>query len=193
MIVGLRGILEATSDGWARVRIGGVSIQVLMPVTSVADLGSVGEEVYLHTYLQVKDEQAVLYGFPNPESSRLFQMLLGVSGIGPKTALGLLSSREPQSLAAAIATGDVDALSAVSGVGRKSAGRIVVELKSKLALEVAEMPVTPGKGDNELVAALMALGYSMAEVRHSVTSLGDVKELSLEEKLRRALQQMAGG
>ncbi len=193
MIVGLRGILEATGDGWARVRMGGVSLQVSIPVTSVVGLGSVGEEVYLHTYLQVKDEQAVLYGFPNPESLRLFQMLLGVSGIGPKTALGLLSSREPQSLAAAIATGDVDALSAVSGVGRKSAGRIVVELKSKLALEVAEMPVAPGKGDNELVAALMALGYSMAEVRHSVTSLGDVKELSLEEKLRRALQQLGGG
>ncbi len=193
MIVGVQGVLEETGEGWVRVRVGGVTLQVLAPTTTAAGLGSVGEEVYLHTHFQIKDEEAVLYGFSSRQELRLFQMLIGVSGVGPKMALGLLSAREPQVLAVAIAAGDLDTLTAVPGLGVKSAGRIVVELRSKLAREVAEMPVTPGRDDSEVVAALMALGYSIAEVRRCMTSLEDVRELPLEEKLRRALQQLAGG
>ena len=156
--MGVRGILEERGEGWLRVRVGGVSLQMSVPITTVTGLGSIGEEVYLHTHLQVKDEEMVLHGFSTQQELHLFRMLLGVSGVGPKMALGLLSAREPQVLASAIAAGDIDALRAVPGLGVKSAGRIVLELKGRLAREVAEMPVPPGRDESEVVAALIALG-----------------------------------
>ena len=102
------------------------------PASTIEDLGGLGEEVRLHTRLYVRDDQPVLYGFASPEALRLFQMLNGVSGIGPRTSLALLSTLGPQSLITAVASGDVEALSRVPGVGRKSAGRLLLELKGKL-------------------------------------------------------------
>lgn len=192
MIVSIRGTLEAKRDGSADISIGGVTLQVLMSTSDTIDLCEIGQKVHLHTYLQVKDEQLLMYGFSTVEASYIFKLLLGVSGIGPRTALNLLSSQDPKSLAAAIANGDVDTLSSASGVGKKGAGRIVLELRSKLSLEAAEILPNTKSTDNELVSALTALGYSIAEIRHSIASLGDITNLSLEEKVRRALQQLAG-
>ena len=194
MITGVTGILEATGPNWAQVKVGGsVSLQIFAPSPDVGELGPIGSQVHLHTRLYIRDDEAVLYGFSTSESLRLFQMLNAVAGIGPRTSLALLSSLGPQSLIAAIGTGDVGVLSGVPGVGRKSAGRLVLELKGKLEKEVAATPVLAlGSDDGEVVSALMALGYSATEARHLVASIAGVDGLSLEEKIRRALQQVAG-
>lgn len=194
MITGVTGVLESKGQDWVQVRIGGsVSLQVFVPVSAIADLGEVGHEVRLHTRLFIRDDQPVLYGFPTAEDLRMFQMLNAVSGVGPRTALALLSALGPQTLAVAVVTGDVDTLSKVSGVGRKSAGRLVLELRGKLEKDLAEVPVVAGgHDDGDVVSALMSLGYSAAESRRVLSSLGNLGDASLEEKLRRALQHLAG-
>ena len=193
MIAGVTGILESKGPGWVQVRVGGsVSLHISAPASTVEELGGIGEEVHLHTRLYIKDDEAVLYGFSTPEALRLFQVLNGVSGIGPRTSLALLSSLGPQSLINAVATSNLSALSRVPGVGKKSAGRLVLELKGKLEKEMSEATVLANNDDEDLVSALMGLGYSAAESRRVVSSLDGAGELSLEEKVRRALQQMAG-
>ena len=194
MITGVSGILEAKGSGWVQVRIGGsVSLQIFVPPSTVEDLGDLGEEVHLHTRLYIRDDEAVLYGFSTSEALRLFQTLNGVAGIGPRTSLALLSSMVPRSLITSIVTGDIDALSRVTGVGRKSAGRLVLELKGKLEKDLVDAPELAANDDVDIVSALMALGYSAAESRRVVASMEIASGLPLEEKIRRALQQLAGG
>ena len=193
MITGVTGILEAKGPDWVQVRIGGsVSLQIYAPSSTVEELGNVGEEVHLHTHLTIREDEAVLYGFSTAEALRLFRELNGVAGIGPRTSLALLSTLGPQALVAAVITGDVDAISRAPGVGRKSAGRLVLELKGKLEREVAEFPQLAAVGeDGDVLSALMALGYSASECRRAVGSIRDAGGLSPEEKIRRALQQLA--
>ena len=194
MITAIRGILEGKGAGLVKVRVGGgITIQVFVPTSTVDGLGEAGGEVQLHTRLYFKDDEPVLYGFSTPEALGLFQLLNGVSGVGPRTSLSVLSAMSPQSLIAAIATGDVDALTAVPGVGKKAAGRLVLELKGKLETELAELPArTTGGEDGEVVPALMALGYTATEARRVLASMGTVDGLPLEEKVRRALQELSG-
>ncbi len=193
MITGIKGILEATGSDWVQVRVGGsVSLHASVPGSSIHDLGSIGEEVHLHTRLYIKDDEAVLYGFSSPESLRLFQMLNGVAGIGPRTSLALLSSLGSNSLIVAVSTGDVNTLSKVPGVGVKSAGRLVLELKGKLDSELAEAHMLAGTDNGEVVAALMALGYSATESRRALASVDGGDQVPLEEKVRQALQKMGG-
>lgn len=195
MITGVTGVLEAKGPGWVQVRVGGgVTLQIFAPSSTVEDLGIQGEEVHLHTRLYIRDDEAVLYGFSTAEGLQLFQLLNTVSGIGPRISLSLLSSLGPGSLIAAVAAGDVGTLSGVTGVGKKGAGRLVVELKGKFsALEVPSTSGAANGQDGDVVSALMALGYSAAEVRQAVGKISGLNELSLEEKLRRALIQLGGG
>ena len=195
MITGITGTLEATGQDWVQVKVGGgVSIQIFVPASAILELGDIGEVVRLHTRLYIRDDEAVLYGFTSPDALRLFQMLTGISGIGPRTSLAILSTLGTQSLINAVATEDLSTLSKVPGVGRKSAGRLVLELKSRLEKEQTEAPVLPAGivADGEVVSALMALGYSAAESRRVVASMNDTDRPPLEEKIRRALQQIGG-
>ena len=171
-----------------------MSLQVHVPASAVGSLGGPGDQVHLHTRLYIRDDEAVLYGFPTPEALSLFQMLNGVSGIGPRTSLALLSSLGPAAVVAAVATGDVETLSRVPGLGKKGAGRLVLELKGKLEKYLAEVPMLPGAAeDGDAVSALMALGYTAAESRRAIASLDGAAGLPLEDKVRRALQEMARG
>ncbi len=195
MITGVRGTLEARGQDWVQVGIGGISLQIYVPPAIIGDLGGLSEEVFLHTRLYVRDDEPVLYGFPNPESLNIFQMLNGVSGIGPRTALALLSSMGPRALVAAVVSEDIAALSQAPGVGRRSAGRLVLDLKGKFSdLGLVPDEDAPGasRQDREEVAtALMALGYSASESRRAVESIDASPELSVEETIRLALRQMS--
>lgn len=195
MITGVVGTLEAKGPDWVQIRVGGgITIQVHVPSSSIADMGAVGGQVHLHTRLYVKDDEPVMYGFASPQALRLFQMLNGVAGIGPRTSLALLSTLGAGPLVSAIVSEDITALSHAPGVGRRSAGRLVLELKGKLAdMAVADDGSLPGAvGDGDAVSALMALGYTATESRQALESLEGAAGLSLEEKVRRALQQLAG-
>ena len=195
MITGITGILEAKALDWVQVRIGGsLSLQIYTPSSTVEGLSDIGEEVHLYTRLYIRDDEAVLYGFSTPEALGLFRKLNSVSGIGPRTSLALLSTLGTQSLITAVATGDVDSISRVPGIGKKGAGRLVLELKGKLEKEFpAQSPASATDSEEgDVVSALMALGYSAAESRRMVASIGDRGDLPLEEKIRRALQQSVG-
>ena len=188
MIAGLEGKLQSRSTDGAIIKVGGVSLQVYMPASTLSTLGAIGEAVHLYTHLHLREDNVALYGFATAEELELVRMLIGVSGVGPKVALAILSALNPGQLALAIASGNVDLLSSVPGVGPKMAGRLALELKGKLE---GIMVSAPAEGDAEVVAALLSLGYSASEAASALASLPDSAELSVEEKIKLALQYFA--
>ena len=189
MIVGLRGTLAAVGPDWVHVVVGGVTLQVWVPANAIASLGTIGATVSLHSLLRIRDEQPLLYGFPDEASSQLFTLLNGVSGVGPRLALALLSALDPASLQLAVASGDAAALAAAPGVGRRTANRIILELRGKVD-EIEGQASTLGSSANgEVLDALAALGYSASESRAAVDAIPDVDDLTVEERIRLALQQ----
>ena len=193
MIVGVNGVLRAVGPDWVHIQVGGVSLQVFVPASAIGELGSIGDSVSLHTQLRMQNEQPVLYGFVSQSSLELFGLLNGVSGIGPRLSLALLSSLGVDRLYEAISAEDVAALSDAPGVGRRTAGRIILELKGKLADHQPES--VPGQigDDADVVAALTALGYSPSEARQAVSNLDRNPDLSVDERIRLALQQFGAG
>ncbi len=191
MIVGVRGVLEAAGPDWVHLSVGGVTLQISVPGNAIPKLGIVGATVSLHTLLRIRDEQPVLYGFPDAVSLSLFALLNGVSGVGPRLALSLLSELEPASLQLAVASGDATALAAAPGVGRRTAGRIILELKDKIEPGDGLAVTLTASEDNEVLAALSALGYSANEAKAALDKLPSNDGLSVEDRIRLALQQFA--
>ena len=122
MIVSVKGKLEAVGADWVHVEIGGVTLQISVPASNISDLGPLGGQVRLFTNLRVRDEQPVMYGFTTMPALELFTMLTGVSGVGPRLALALLSSQSAAGLQGAISQGNIESLSSTPGVGRRTAG-----------------------------------------------------------------------
>ena len=129
MIASLSGILETLGGDWVIINVGGVGFQVHTSTTTRSSLGKAGEEVRLYTHFLVRDDGATLYGFAVMEELQLFQILIGVSGLGPRLALAMLSAMEVDKLAMAIATGSTELLTSIPGIGKKMASRLVLELK----------------------------------------------------------------
>ena len=162
-----------------------------------------GDKAKLFTYLNVREDAMELYGFASAEELKLFQQLISVSGVGPKAALAILSTRSPADLALAIITGDEKALTAAAGVGKKIAQRVILELKDKLAKgqtitaggETVSGPavtIIPQNKASEAAAALAVLGYSQAEINVALKGV-DVETLALEQIIRAALKNMMKG
>lgn len=190
MIYSLQGVLESLSPDQVALNIGPMSLQVFSPTSTISVLGSPGDRVRLHTYLHVKEDVLALYGFATTDERDLFVILIGVSGVGPKLALALLSAMSPRSVAIAIASGDTQQLTRVSGLGKKMAGRLVLELKGKLEREWGEVVGAPGPDYDEVVAALSALGYAPSEARTAISRVRLEPEAPLEEKVRAVLQSL---
>jgi Holliday junction DNA helicase RuvA len=192
MIVSIEGTLEGRGNDWVIVKLGCVSLRVNSPASTLSQLGKPGEAVKLHTHLHLKEDGVALYGFASEEELALFQMLIGVSGIGPRVALAMLSAMNPEQLSLAIASGQTELLTQIPGVGRKMAGRLVLELKEKLERGWVGIPLPEvAEASTEAVAALTALGYSLTEATRAVAALPDSQKLTLEEKVTLALQQLA--
>jgi Holliday junction DNA helicase RuvA len=191
MIVALEGILESRGSNSVVVKIGPLSLSVSAPTSTISELGNVGDRIYLNTHLHVREDIIALYGFGSAEELGIFQSLITVSGIGPKTALGILSALNPQQLIAAIESGSIDILSQVPGIGKKMAGRMILELKGKLAKDWGGIASSLKQEDSDVVAALTGLGYSLREATQAAATLSDSKELDLGEKVRLALQRLA--
>ena len=193
MIAGVRGVLEATGPDWVHLQVGGITLQIFVPATAINELGTPGSQVHLYTHLRIRDDQPVLYGFPTPAALELFLLLLGISGVGPRLSLALLSSLGVARLHQAIENGDVAALDTVPGVGRRTASRVVLELKGKLELGHEAAASAPVNSDSEVIEALTALGYSATEARRAVNDLDKSQDLTVEDRIRLALQHMGGG
>jgi len=176
--------------------VGGIGLRLLVPGRTAAEAPAVGEEARLLTYLHIREDALTLYGFASVAERELFTRLLGVSGIGPRSALAALSTLTAERLASAIAAGDAAALARVPGIGAKSAARIVLELKGKLpALDglggESVVGEVAGSLESEVALALRGLGLTPSEVATRLAALPRDPGLSVEEALRLALQQAA--
>ena len=188
-IARLKGTIQERGPDWIIVDVGGVGFLVHVPA-SLAGQSHAGDPVQLYTHLLMREDGVALYGFATAEEQGLFQMLMGVSGVGPRMALGLLSALGAEELTSAIASGDVGALARAPGVGQKLAGRIALELKGRLApAPSAALPA----GDRQVVAALTALGYTQAEAMAAVAGAELPAGATLEDKVRLALQYFGRG
>ena len=188
MIARLRGTVLDRGLDHLIVDVGGVGYLVYVTAGAVAE-ARLGAEIALHTHMVVREDSMTLFGFPDGHQQRLFQVLLGVSGVGPKVGLGLLSIMSADDLAFSIASGNAAALARAPGVGQKLASRIVLELRGKMT---GGAPATvPGVESEEVVAALMGLGYTQAEAAEAVARSEMPAGAPIEEKVRLALRYFA--
>jgi Holliday junction DNA helicase RuvA len=175
------------------VLVGNVGYKVFV-TPAVRGEAEVGDEVALHTHQYVREDALELYGFARPEQLRTFGRLLGVSGIGPKTALGVLSVTTPEQLRTAVVSGNVGILTKVSGIGKKTAERLLVELKDAFVAEAQQrrgVAPTLYESDVEVIEALERLGYSPTEARQAIESLP--RDLAdTEARLKAALKTLGG-
>ncbi|MDP9313087.1 MAG: Holliday junction branch migration protein RuvA [Chloroflexota bacterium] len=197
MIASLRGNLLLASTDYAIVETSGVGFQVFAPRPVLQALGAVGSEVRLYTYLHVREDALVLYGFSSLDQRSFFETLLSVTGVGPRMALGLLSAAPVDQIHLAIATENTALLAQVPGIGKKTAARLVLELKGKLDLSKmmpAGTTTTPAASslNAELQEILTSLGYSALEAQSAVASLPADAPPELEERLRLALRYFGG-
>ena len=191
MIAGLEGVIVRRGAEYVVVNVGGVHYKASVSPQTLGALAADGERVVLSTYLYVREDALQLYGFASAEEQELFEQMLNVSGIGPKGALALAGSMSPAALRQAIQAGNVDVLKRVPGIGAKTAQRLILELKGKLAPGIVEI-APQGSPEAELAEALAGLGYSAAETASAVSYLRGI-DLPLEERLRRALRFFAEG
>ena len=194
MIAAIKGRLVGRMGDSLLIDIGPLVMQVHTSRTTIADAGEPGAEVRLHTYLYVREDQLALYGFGSTEELALFNLLLGVTGIGPRVAANILSATRAEPLLNAISGEDVAFLSRLPGIGRKTAARIILDLRGKLA-DIGGGGGTgvaaPSSVDGEVVEALQALGYTLAEANSAVTRLPRDTTKSVEERIVAALQSMS--
>ena len=191
MIATLEGTLEYRGVNSVIVNVGGIGFQVYVSGSTLSQLGAIKDEVSLYTHLHLREDNVALYGFASSEELALFRNLISVSGVGPKLALALLSGLNPEQLIMAIVGGNVDVISQVSGVGKKVASRLIVELRGKLEKqwEGTVLPLAPENTD--AIAALTGLGYSVREANQAISSIPNLEGMSLEEKVKAALRQLA--
>ena len=191
MIASLNGKLESQNSDSAIVNVGGVGFRVFMPTSALSALGKPGDAVKVFTHMHVREDNIALYGFPTTEELWLFETLLGVTGLGPKLSLAMLSALTPDQITMAIATGSVDMLDMIPGIGKKVASRIILELKDKIGAGWVITPATELTRENaDVLAALTTLGYSAAEAVKAVAALPADPKLKLEEKVKLALQYL---
>ena len=201
MISYVKGALAEKSGDRIVVEAGPVGLGIYVPLSVLEVLPPLGEEVKIYTYLQVREDDLSLYGFLNRQDLDMFRRLIGVNGIGPKGALGILSALSPDDLRLAILTGDAKAISKAPGVGAKTAQRIILDLKEKVSAEemlasVADteertsVPLMQEAG-REAATALVALGYSNLEASKAVKNVQITEDMDAEALLRASLKYLA--
>ncbi len=197
MISFLRGSIAAMTSEYAVVDVGGVGFQVYMPVSSLERLPANGEEVTVSTFMQVREDAMQLFGFLSRDDVDMFQMLIKVSGIGPKGAVSIMSTLPGNDLRFAILSGDAASIAKSPGIGKKTAEKMILELKDKLDLAdtLPEYydPVPSAAGDirrTEAVEALVALGYSGAESLKAVRRIVLTDDMTVEDIIKIALMEV---
>jgi Holliday junction DNA helicase RuvA len=190
MISGLIGRLDTKLADAVLIDVGGVIYRVGTSTTTINDIGDAGEIVRLSTHLFVREDQLTLYGFATQDELRLFETLISVTGVGPRMACAILSHFAPDRLHEAIAQENVDLLATVPGVGKKTAARLIVELRGKLPSVAGISPLTGGI-DAEVVEALRALGYTTAEAHSATARTKSTSGATVEERVVAALRDLA--
>lgn len=197
MIAFLEGTTVGADENRLFLNVNGVGFEIYMPARSLSRLDVNGSQVKIYTYMAVREDAMQLFGFLSRDDKKVFQLLLGVSGIGPKGALSVLSMLSADDLRFAVLSEDVKAISAVPGLGKKTAQKLILELKDKfdladtLSAKEESTEVMPDEsGRREAVEALKALGYSASESMRAINRVKDADTLSVEEILKVALREM---
>ena len=208
MLAYIKGKLEMKMTGYVVIDVGGLGYKVFMSEAGIENVGNIGEIVKVHTYYRVMENDISIFGFNTLEELKMFELLLGVSGVGARTALTMLATCTPSEFALAVVSEDVKALTSIPGIGPKSAKRIILELKDKIKKEqeveaIKEQIDKKQKEDskfngaieirekiNEAIAALQVLGYNKKEVEKVFEKL-DFKELSTEELIKKGLSLLS--
>lgn len=199
MLYNLKGKLTVSAADFIVVECGGVGFKCFTTLNTVQNIGKTGDEVNVFTYLAVREDAMDLYGFASQAELDAFKLLISVSGIGPKAAVAILSELTPDRLAVCIAAGDTKAITAAQGVGKKTAERVVLELKDKMAgiavsgeAKIAAAGVanlSDGSSAGEAVEALVALGFSQSDAAVVVGKMD--KSLTVDEMIRLGLKQLS--
>ncbi|NMA79809.1 MAG: Holliday junction branch migration protein RuvA [Clostridiales bacterium] len=196
MIYSLRGEVIHLEQELAVIECGGVGYACKTTMSTLSQIGSVGQDAVLFTYLNVRQDAVELFGFATKAELGCFEMLLSVSGVGPKAALSILSDNSPEGFALAVASDDVKTLTRSRGIGMKTAQRIVLELKDKVAkadLDIADeytaISDSPTGNVNEAISALAVLGYSKSEAARAISKLP--ADTSVEEMIKIGLKNLA--
>lgn len=201
MISMIRGELIAMEDEKVIVDVNGVGFGIFMPQQSMGVLPPIGSEIRLHTYLSVREDAMQLFGFLTADDLYVFKLVIGVSGIGPKGGLSILSELSPDDLRFAVMAGDSKAISKAPGIGKKTAEKLIIELKDKLSIEdvldrkTADSAYIPEVNHNqeiqsEAVQALVALGYGSTEAMKAVKKVSFNENDTVEDILKQALKYM---
>lgn len=216
MLAYIRGTLEMKMSGYVVIDVGGLGYKVYMSDKGIDNLGNIGEETKVYTYYRVREDDISIFGFNTLEELKMFELLLGVSGVGAKTAIAMIDVCEPSEFALAVISEDVKTLTTIPGIGPKSAKRIILELKDKIKKEQQIEELTKAsKGtkssketetglkvkqaiedDNkilEAVAALQVLGYNKKIIEQAFEKIENKKELTTEELIKKGLRMLAKG
>ena len=186
LISSITGILDTKTAEYVDINVSGITFRLIAPMNTIEEIGSIGESVQLLTSLQFRQDNITLYGFSTEADRTAFETLINnISGVGPRLAISILSTFDAGTLAAAVQAEDINAFTTVSGVGKRTASRIVLELKGKMD-NVWSLPTESATDD--VCDSLTALGYSVPETREAIASLASEPELTTEDKLRHALQ-----
>lgn len=205
MLAYIKGELVQKQIGYIVIDVGGLGYKVYMSENAIEEIGNVGEQIKVHTYYKVSEDDISIFGFKTQEELRLFELLISVSGIGAKTAIVMLGCIEPSQFAIAVISNDIETLRKIPGVGPKSAQRIVLELKDKLKKEQQISELTNATleqrnnvkkvivADNkiqEATDALQVLGYTRKDIENILEKI-DLKDLSVEEIIKKALRELS--
>lgn len=198
MIYSIKGTLTYTEPTFVVVECGGVGFKCFASTTTITSLSTVGTEVQLLTYMSIREDAMDLYGFSTQNELEAFKLLISISGVGPKAAISILSALSPDKLAIAVSCGDTKSIQAAQGIGKKTAERIVLELKDKMSLvaggesaAVVEniQASTVGSNSSEAIEVLVSLGFNQSDVATVVSRLDP--SMSVDDMIRKGLQALS--
>lgn len=195
MFAYIKGTIEIKSINYVVIENGGIGYKIYMSQKSIGTMGNIGETVKIHTHYHVREDDISLYGFTSEEELRMFEILINVSGVGVKSALTMLSDITPASFAMAVINDDVTRLVKVPGVGKKTAQRLILELKDKLKSEdisgeeIKQIDLEEKEVSNDAVNALQVLGYNKNEIEQVLRKI-ETTNLSVEDIIKTALKYL---
>jgi len=187
MVHSLQGVFVEKKDSWFGLSIGGVVLRIKTSANVLNSLPQIGNSVKVFTHLHVREDALEFYGFLDENELFLFEQLIGISGIGPKSAIGILGVEKAEKLRAAISEGRSELLTKASGVGKKTAERIILELRNKMTQEGSEKIVGMMESDHDIVEALHNLGYTKGQAKEALAKI-DQKIMRTEERIKEALK-----
>ncbi|HPW45594.1 MAG TPA: Holliday junction branch migration protein RuvA [bacterium] len=194
MISMLTGILVQKSPNHCTVDVGGVGYNVHTSLSTYSTLPEINEKVSLAIHTYVREDQLQLFGFFTSDEKLIFQRLISISGIGPKLAMSILSGLPPHALTRAIESGDSARLSSIPGIGKKTAARIVIELRDRIGKDLASVSSAAGEHPSSIkedaISALVNLGYRRPEAERVIFAIADIDKMRIEDAIRKALQEL---